>query len=32
LAEVRKERDTERALRRAAADFDRAWYHERHHL
>ena len=32
LHEVRNERHTERALRRAAANFDRAWHHERHHL
>jgi hypothetical protein len=32
LNEVRNERHTERALRRAAADFDRARHHERHHL
>ena len=32
LHEVRNERHTERALRRAADDFDRAWHHERHHL
>ena len=31
LHEVRNERHTERALRRAADDFDRAWRHERHH-
>ena len=30
LHEVRNERQTERALRRAAADFDRTWHHERH--
>jgi hypothetical protein len=32
LNEVRNQRDTERALRRAAADFDRAYQHRRHHL
>ena len=32
LHEVRNERQTERALQRAAADFDRTWHHERHHL
>jgi hypothetical protein len=32
LHEVRNERHTERALRRAAANFDRAWHQERHHL
>jgi hypothetical protein len=32
LHEVRNERQTERALRRAAADFDRTWHHERHRL
>jgi hypothetical protein len=30
LHEVRNERRTERALRRAADDFNRAWHHERH--
>jgi hypothetical protein len=32
LNEVRNERHTERALRQAAADFDRACHRERHHL
>jgi hypothetical protein len=32
LHEVRNERHTERALRRAAANFDRAGHHERHRL
>jgi hypothetical protein len=32
LNEVRNERHTERALRQAAAGFDRACHHERHHL
>jgi hypothetical protein len=32
LHEVRHERHTDRALRRAADHFDRAWHHERHHL
>ena len=32
LNEVRNERHTERALRRAAADFDRASSHNRQHL
>jgi hypothetical protein len=32
LNEVRNERHTERALRRAAADFDRACHHRRQHL
>jgi hypothetical protein len=32
LQEVRNERHTERALRRAAADLDSAGYHERHRL
>jgi len=32
LHEVRNERQTERALQRAASDFDRTWHHERHHL
>jgi hypothetical protein len=32
LPEVRNERHTERALRRAAADLDSAGYHERHLL
>ena len=31
LNEVRNERHTERALRQAAADFDRACDHQRHH-
>jgi hypothetical protein len=30
LQQVRSERGTERALRRAAADIDRTWHHERH--
>jgi hypothetical protein len=32
LQEVRNERRTEQALRRAAADFDRAWHPRHHHL
>ena len=32
LHEVRNERQTERALQRAATDFDHTWHHERHHL
>ena len=32
LNEARNDRHTERALRQAAADFDRACHHQRHHL